>query len=114
MVFFKEQWRANAEGANPELETYLRLRQHGVQFVATLVAGGDVVNPRSGEVNKTVSQRYFDKQGIDLSERIQTRIVLKEVGRPLETYADTIELLTVVGHALVGEQSRPVYNVKFL
>lgn len=78
MVFLKEQWRANANGVHPEVETYLRLREHGVQGIATVIAGGDVIGPRG--VHKTISQRYFDKDGIHIPERIQTRLVLKEVG----------------------------------
>lgn len=105
MVFLKEQWRANAPGVNPEIKTYMRLREHNVQCVATVIAGGDVSSPGSSSVHKTVSQRFFDKQGLDLPERIQTRLVLKEVGRPLETYSDSIELIQVTTHALIGAPS---------
>lgn len=103
MVFLKEQWRAKANGVHPELETYIRLRQHGVQGVATAIAGGDVGGPR--DLHKTVSQRYFDKQSFNISERVQTRLALKEVGRPLETYKDSIELILLTAHALIGTSS---------
>ena len=100
LVFFKEQWRPNAVGVHPEIETYQRLRKHNVSHVATAIAGGDV---RVGtEPRKTESQRYFDKQGIHLPERLQTRLVLKEVGRPLESYTDSIELISVVGDSVEG------------
>ena len=100
MVFFKEQWRANAIGVHPELETYQRLHEHNVSHIATAIAGGDVRGERG--LHKTISQRYFDKEGIDMHERIQTRLVLKEVGRPLESYADSIDLILVVNDALQG------------
>lgn len=100
LVFLKEQWRANAVGVHPELKTYERLRQHGVQGVATAIAGGDVHGLRG--LHKTASQRYLNKQGFDIPERIQTRLVLKEVGRPLETYGDSIDLIVVTTHAFIG------------
>ena len=102
LAFLKEQWRANAVGVHPEIETYKRLQEHDVHYVATIVAGGDVSGPRG--VHKTISQRYLDKKGIELPERVQTRIVLKEVGRPLGTYADSIELLLIMGTAVKGKQ----------
>ena len=96
MVFLKEQWRANCVGVNPEMETYERFRRHGVQGVATVIAGGDVAGHR------TISQRYFNKGGFELSERIQTRLVLKEVGRPLETYRDSVELILLTTQAILS------------
>ena len=100
LKFLKEQWRANAIGIHPEIETYKRLQEHNVHYVATVVAGGDVSSLRG--VHKTISQRYFDKQGINLPERVQTRLVLKEVGRPLETYVNSVELLMILGTAIKG------------
>ena len=100
MVFLKEQWRANCEGVNAEIETYARLRQHRVCGVATVIAGGDVTH------HKTVSQQYFNSKGFDLSERIQTRLVFKEVGRPLETYRDTPDLISLVTQAILGAPCR--------
>ena len=100
MVFMKEQWRANAVGVHPEMATYSRLKEHGVRHVATAIAGGDVGD--SHGLHKTVSQRFFDREGLDMSERIQTRMVIKEVGRPLETYAASPELILVVTNALRG------------
>lgn len=100
LVFMKEQWRANAVGVHPELETYSRLREHGVRNVATAIAGGDVGSSRG--LHKTASQRFFDKDGKDIPERIQTRLVLKEVGRPLESYEDSIEMILVITQALKG------------
>ncbi|KIP03556.1 hypothetical protein PHLGIDRAFT_121484, partial [Phlebiopsis gigantea 11061_1 CR5-6] len=94
--------RANAVGVHPEIATYSRLREHGVEHVATAVAGGDVSDAYG--VHKTVSQRFFDKQGLDMSERIQTRLVIKEVGRSLETYDASPELIIVTTDALLGHQ----------
>ena len=113
LVFMKEQWRANAVGVHPEIETYQRLHKHNVQYVATVIAGGDVVGPRG--VHKTITQRYFDKEGVDLPERIQTRIVLKEVGRPLESYADSSELLSILSTAFRGTlMSLPLMSCLFI
>lgn len=107
LVFLKDQWRANAEGCHPELETYKRLKQANVSHVATAIAGGDVLDPRTGSPQRTVSQIYLEKYSRtpDLPvpvERIHTRLVLREVGRPLEKYRHSIELIRVCRHALCG------------
>ena len=44
-------------------------------------------------------------------ERIQTRLVFKEVGRPLESYADSIELILVVAGALLGVYLLPALTI---
>ena len=100
MVFLKEQWRVNAPGAHPEVETYKRLHRHDVRNVATAIAGGDVLGPHGYQT--TLSQRIFDKEGVEVPERIQTRLVLREFGRPLETYEGPKELINVTTHALIG------------
>lgn len=97
MVFLKDYWRA--ADTHPELETYHRLRQHGVRNIATALAGGDVDGPHG--VQRTMSQRFFDCS-VNAPERIHTRLVLKEICRPLDTYKGSKELISVTTQALTG------------
>lgn len=55
MVFIKDQWRAVAPGAHPELETYERLRKHKVGCVATCLGGGDVIS-KDGTIQRTLTR----------------------------------------------------------
>ncbi|KIP03555.1 hypothetical protein PHLGIDRAFT_496602, partial [Phlebiopsis gigantea 11061_1 CR5-6] len=100
MVFLKDYWRA--ADTHSEVETYHRLLQHGVRNVATAIAGGDVIGAHG--VQKTLSQRFFDGDRVDVPERIHTRLVLKEIGRPLETYKGAKELISVTTQALVAHK----------
>lgn len=102
LVFIKDQWRANAPGAHPEIETYQRLRTSNVPCVATCLGGGDVVSSDQHGFQRTVNHRYLSP-GIDECERVHARLILKEIGRPLETYRNSGELITVTYHAFLGK-----------
>lgn len=106
LCFLKDQWRTNCRGSHPELETYAHLNKHNVSRVATAIAGGDVEEENHG-VHRTVSQEYIKRyrNSADVQipvERIHTRVVLREVGRPMDQYADSLDLIRICGHALLG------------
>ncbi|EKM57668.1 uncharacterized protein PHACADRAFT_115930 [Phanerochaete carnosa HHB-10118-sp] len=98
MVFLKDQWRATPR--RPELDVYRRLhsrlQDEDREFFATPIAGGDVDNHRTG------SQHFMQHFNISVrpAERVHTRLVTKEIGRPLETYRGSFELITFVTQAL--------------
>lgn len=103
LCFLKDQWRTNARGCHPELETYARLKKYNVTRVATAIAGGDVDGGSQRTVSQIFMKRYRESQGIQVpAERIHTRIVLREIGRPLDQYANSIDLIRIAGHALYG------------
>ena len=105
LVFIKDQWRPVAPGAHPEIETYERLRKHEVEYVATCLGGGDTMS-KDGTLQRTLTHELFPPDAIfDNSERFHTRLVLKEVGIPLEEYSNSMDLITVVFHALIGKYS---------
>ncbi|GJE86483.1 hypothetical protein PsYK624_025630 [Phanerochaete sordida] len=106
LVFFKDQWRAPAR-RHTELEVYRHLHANAVQFIATPVAGGDVVEPvAEGEDDgfavpqETLAHRYI----ACTARRIHTRLVTKEVGRVLEDYTNAHELLNAISYALLAHQ----------
>ncbi|EKM56603.1 uncharacterized protein PHACADRAFT_194196, partial [Phanerochaete carnosa HHB-10118-sp] len=99
LVWFKDQWRCAAR-PHTELDAYMRLHKHHVTYIATPVAGGDVMEHR------TVTQDYLTHLADSWrpSERVHTRLVTKEVGRLLETYKDSWELLNVCAEAFFAHQ----------
>ena len=101
LVFIKDQWRANTLGTHPEVETYCRLKANNVPCVASCLGGGDVAFPDRHALQQTVTHHYLPSEVGDC-ERIHSRIILKEIGRPLETYVHSGELITVTYHALLG------------
>ncbi|GBE81228.1 hypothetical protein SCP_0309550 [Sparassis crispa] len=95
LAFLKDTWRPDSVNVHPERQVYERLYQHGVRnHVATLICGGDVdISPQ-----KTRTQEFDD----GLMGRIHYRIVVKEVGRPLEDYANVREMIIVIKHAILA------------
>ncbi|GJE97883.1 hypothetical protein PsYK624_141050 [Phanerochaete sordida] len=99
LVFFKDSWRPKFN-AHPEADTYRRLNSAGVTCVATLLAGGDVGAPKN--LQCTVSQEYQPDGLYKDFERIHHRVVLEEIGCPIENYPNSMEMMTLVYHALRG------------
>ena len=102
LVFLKDQWRS-VGAKHTELETYQELHKYGVKCIATVLAGGDVVDDDDAAVQSTISQRYLKmprrKRPL---ERIHTRLVTREIARSLDDYMDSVELIYVCTQALVG------------
>ena len=96
-VFLKDSWTARGGSGHPELETYARLKEHGVEHVATAIAGGEVGGP---DVQLTHSQQYATLKRPPLA-RVHYRLVTN-IGRPLESYTDSQELLRAVHCAFEG------------
>ena len=97
IVFFKDQWRCVTRPYT-ELDAYVRLHEHSVRHIATPVAGGDIDDQR------TVSQRFMTHLPVEWkpSERVHTRLVTREVGKVVEAYRDSPDLLHICGHAFIG------------
>ncbi|GJE86480.1 hypothetical protein PsYK624_025600 [Phanerochaete sordida] len=93
LVFLKDQWRS-LFNKHTELETYRRLHEKKVNYIATLLAGEEM------QSQITATQKYWR----DMRGKIHTRIVTKEIGLPLEDYTDAQELLTVIQHAMTGHK----------
>lgn len=98
LVWLKDQWRCIAR-PHTELDAYVRLHKHEVPNIATPVAGGDIGSHR------TLSQGYMTHLSDEWrpSPRIHTRLVTKEVGKLLETYKDSVDLLQICLEAFLGE-----------
>ncbi|GJE97879.1 hypothetical protein PsYK624_141010 [Phanerochaete sordida] len=99
LVYIKDSWRSK-KNLHAEADTYLRLKKHGVQHVATLLAGGDVGGSASPQ--HTVSQEYQPDGPHKDFERAHHRVVFKEIGRPLDGYPNSGELMILVSHAAIG------------
>ncbi|GJE86587.1 hypothetical protein PsYK624_026670 [Phanerochaete sordida] len=100
LAWLKDQWRCAAR-PHTELDAYIRLHKHNVPFIATPVSGGDL------DSHYTVSQKYMTHLSEDWrpGKRVHTRLVTKEVGRLLETYKNSIELVSVCGQAFKAHRS---------
>lgn len=93
--FLKDYWRPDSNAIHPELEVYRDLEKAAVGYIATVCCGGDLVG------QETQTQSHLSGPKLPL-RRIHTRMVLNEVGIPLEDYVNSYELCTTVAFALFG------------
>ena len=116
LVWLKDCWRVDSSGSDvpvhPEHETYARLREHGVKYVATAICGGDVESLpqpntslsqgplplQDNRVQTTVNQRWVT----GFRPKIHYRLVVEEIGRKLETYKSSFHLCCFILYALEG------------
>ncbi|EKM49689.1 uncharacterized protein PHACADRAFT_265259 [Phanerochaete carnosa HHB-10118-sp] len=115
LVFIKDYWCADHPEVHPELEVYRKLNTarlangSPISHIATAIAGGDVDGPK-GQV--TLTQEYLpvtERTKGKPARRFHHRFVVWQVGRPLETYANSLELVGYVYQALLAH--RDVYEV---
>ena len=100
LVFLKDYWYAVHKTVHPEADVYRRLQAAGVQYIATLVAGGDVVDSEGKQETLT---RYLLLDNRRPAVKRHHRLVVKEVGIPLREYQADSQLMLVVHCALLGE-----------
>ena len=92
MAFLKDQWRS-VNRLRAELDTYRRLHQNEVPCIATPIAGGDI------DFQLTETQEHIAW----LPKRVHTRLVLKDVGRPLQECRNSADLLRTITYAFMGK-----------
>ncbi|THH27319.1 hypothetical protein EUX98_g6862 [Antrodiella citrinella] len=104
--FLKDSWRPDSSSYHTEIEIYNVLQPHSIPGVATLLCGGDL--KQDGQVQKTRTQEVATAY----LARIHTRLVLNEVGIPLQDYQDSNELCTAILYALRAHEL--VWNLEIL
>ena len=106
LVFLKDYWRSyvddNTSPAEGKILEHLRTRN--VKNVPTPLAYEDV-GLREGAVQQTRTQEFLpvdERTGCKPTVRRHHRLVMKEIGQPLETHRNARELVRVLKHALKG------------
>ena len=109
-VYLKDAWRVDHDGIDQEGVTLKFLNDKGVQFVPTLVCHGDL----PGQV--TTSQDHWrafhpdvdSESRVPLKRHQHYRLVVKEVGLPLEDFRNrSTELCEALYHCLLGASHGP-------
>ncbi|KAJ8519090.1 hypothetical protein ONZ45_g3926 [Pleurotus djamor] len=99
-MFLKEQWRGSK--VDSEINTLQKLKQAKVKHVPTLVCGGDF--PEHTTRSDTLVKDEWRVGGAPLDSRTLTRLVVKEVGKPLSAFPDSKTLIQAIFDAFVGHQ----------
>ncbi|EPS94720.1 hypothetical protein FOMPIDRAFT_1090499, partial [Fomitopsis schrenkii] len=96
LVFLKDCWRPEAKTYYPEGEVYLHLHSHNVQYIATPVGAGDVVDDCGG-IHTTRADKFLQ---VDTPQWQHYRLILEEVAMPLEEYTDSYALIDILDDAI--------------
>lgn len=101
-VFLKDSWRVVHKKVEPEISIYAHLHKNHVSNIPTVLYGGDVYTS-SDTRQETHTQTELD----GFCGYIHTRLVMKEIGRPLSEYKNSHELVVATGDALKGMHHHP-------
>lgn len=96
LVFLKDYWCADASGVHPELEVYRILHEKRIGHVATAIAGGDV----GGTKAQCTHTQDLISATRKPARRFHHRIIVWEVGRPLDSYERSGVLVGAVLQAI--------------
>ncbi|KAL7283896.1 hypothetical protein ACG7TL_001168 [Trametes sanguinea] len=102
-VFIKDYWRPSRPDTLTEYEVYLRLAEGGtvVRNIPTVLGGGDVLSSSASAEQRPACARG----SVPLTHtRIHTRLVFKEICRPLHSFRDWRELVSAVYDALIAHK----------
>lgn len=99
-VFLKDCWRLVHKKAEPEMSIYAHLHKSQVPNIPDVLYGGDVYSP-SGARQDTHTETKFEGS---FCGYVHTRLVMKEIGRPLSEYQNSHELVVAVRDALKGTE----------
>ncbi|KZT68400.1 hypothetical protein DAEQUDRAFT_738784 [Daedalea quercina L-15889] len=102
LVFLKDYWRPKLDTSVAEGSVLQTLRAAGVRFVPTPVAAGDVYGDQS-VAQETETQRCLpddEKTNCEPVVQVHYRLVVKEIGRPLDQHSDAYELVSALFDAL--------------
>ncbi|CAL1715122.1 unnamed protein product [Somion occarium] len=99
-VWLKDAWRSDSLNSHPEWEIYSKLKNANVKNIATMRCGGDVYNPK---LQCTLSQDYISSPL--LKRRIHSRLIINEIGFPLDAYETSRILIYIVLCAFQAHES---------
>lgn len=115
LVFVKMSWRSDSPDIVPELETYKRLYQKRVPFLAQVLGGGDVSHDLSvceegkDAEGNALRLATFTQERVEgekgqwkTPKRIGYRVIIETLGVPLREYYNSYALIYAVIQAFEG------------
>ncbi|KAI0359651.1 hypothetical protein OH77DRAFT_1047033 [Trametes cingulata] len=108
-VYLKDAWRVVSDDIDKEGVILETLRQHQVQYIPSLLCHGDV----AGQETKTqaVWSRLFPGETCYLKRHQHYRLVVKEVGKPLEDFTNGAELVQALWCCLKAHQQAYAHGI---
>ncbi|KAI0368951.1 hypothetical protein BV20DRAFT_1021386 [Pilatotrama ljubarskyi] len=90
-VYLKDAWRVVMDGIEKEGVVLEKLRKKEISYVPTLMCHGDIVGQET--VSQAVWPKYHPGQECKLKRHQHYRLVVKEVGKPLDQFSRGLELV---------------------
>ncbi|RPD57788.1 hypothetical protein L227DRAFT_655338 [Lentinus tigrinus ALCF2SS1-6] len=95
-VYLKDAWRVDREGIEREGSILQALNGAKIKYVPTLVCDGDI--PGQATISHDLWKAYHPKdQECPLKLHQHYRLVVKEVGKPLDQFENAAELVLALG-----------------
>ncbi|KAI0359641.1 hypothetical protein OH77DRAFT_1420183 [Trametes cingulata] len=93
-VYLKDAWRVVVDTIQKEGVILEKLREKKVRYVPTLVCHGDI--PGQKTVSQAVWPKYHPGQTCKLKKHQHYRLVVEEVGKPLDQFKNSYELIVAL------------------
>ncbi|RDX45743.1 hypothetical protein OH76DRAFT_930840 [Lentinus brumalis] len=103
-VYLKDAWRVDRQGIEREGAVLQELNSLGIKYVPTLVCHGDI----PGQVTKSQDlwKTYHPKEEeCPLKRHQHYRLVVEEVGKPLDQFKDGVELVLALACCIDAHQA---------
>ncbi|KAI0645247.1 hypothetical protein C8Q79DRAFT_1119960 [Trametes meyenii] len=112
-VYLKDAWRVVSDDIEQEGSVLKTLHKHNVQFIPTPVCHGDLVGQQTQ--TQVVWPAYHPEQEGPLKTHQHYRLVVKEVGKPLERFEHSFQLVgalrcCVLAHAQAYEDANIIHR----
>ncbi|KAG0705431.1 hypothetical protein DFH29DRAFT_277633 [Suillus ampliporus] len=104
IVFFKESWRQDLTAARTESDIYRALHYHGIPHIPSFEHGGDMYGLGSETVTYSFYEAWWCCDRKAYHPFIQHRIILGDIGRPLNSFRSTYELVTAIRDAIEAHE----------
>ena len=113
-VYLKDAWRVDHAGIEREGSVLETLNHHKVPFVPTLVCHGDLDGQVTASQDAWVKRQSKKHRSKCTFKRHQHyRLVVAEVGKPLEHFGSGFKLLSAMYCCLLGKTSVPIRSAVY-
>ncbi|KAI0827916.1 hypothetical protein BC628DRAFT_1317592 [Trametes gibbosa] len=95
-VYLKDAWRVDSDDIDQEGVTLARLKEHKVAYVPTLICHGDLAGQDTSSTIALWKTCHPGEKDCPLKAHQHYRLVVKEVGKPLDEFTNGAELITAI------------------
>ncbi|KAI0827914.1 hypothetical protein BC628DRAFT_1418025 [Trametes gibbosa] len=95
-VYLKDAWRVDSDDIDKEGVTLAKLNEHKVAYVPTLICHGDLAGQDTSSTIALWKTCHPGEKDCPLKAHQHYRLVVKEVGKPLDEFTNGAELITAI------------------